>query len=312
MDEERKVEVWQAFGRYYDLLKSFLPPEEGVSEIPCLTLSELAEITERDMANLLKLVKKLVDYGLLVPREKVVENRVRKCYALSELGFRLFKSFKEAFESPKQKEVETEAEVESWKVEELLKIVEGEWSEELRYKCASKLFELVNKKPVVLLSKCQVLRKRFEDWLTSPPLDDKVGERLRATVYCSIARLAQDESTRDWVLSSLYPKMRELLRHPSPEAKKWAASMLEDVALCSGSPEKRAEIVDLLLSVLLDKGVDLDKEPYNYVVKALAYAMRELSESEKERFFERLKHIADKGRKQEVERLLDVLISHAF
>jgi DNA-binding PadR family transcriptional regulator len=310
MDEERKVEVWQAFGRYYDLLKSFLPPEEGVSEIPCLTLSELAEITERDMANLLKLVKKLVDYGLLVPREKVVENRVRKCYALSELGFRLFKSFKEAFESPKQKEVETEAEVESWKVEELLKIVEGEWSEELRYKCASKLFELVNKKPVVLLSKCQVLRKRFEDWLTSPPLDDKVGERIRATIYCSIARLVQGESTREWVLSSLYPKMCELLRHPSPEAKRWAVSMLKDVALYS--PEKRAEIIDLFLCPLLDKGVDLEKEPYNHFVVALGQVVAGLAGSEKRSFFDKLKSIADKGRKQEVERLLDKLILHVF
>jgi DNA-binding PadR family transcriptional regulator len=310
MDEERMVEVWQAFGRYYDLLKSFLPPEEGVSEIPCLTLSELAEITEKDMANLLKLVKKLVDYGLLVPREKVVENRVRKCYALSELGFRFFKSFKEAFESPKPKEVETKAEVESWKVEELLKIVEGDWSEELRYKCASKLSELVSKNPIALLSKCPSLRKHFEDWLTSPPLDDKVGEKIRATIYCSIARLVQDKSTRDWVLSSLYPKMRELLRHPSLEAKRWAVRMLSDVALYS--PEKRAEITDLFLCPLLDKGVDLGKEPYIHFVAALGQVVERLAESEKRSFFDKLKSIADEGRKQEVERLLDKLILHVF
>jgi DNA-binding MarR family transcriptional regulator len=310
--KEESVEVKRVlmvFARHYDFLKLFEPTlHEGVSVPPRYTLSGLVDMTGKDITYLSKLTKKLKNHGLLEVVPDLTASG-RKCYLLSALGFKLLKAVEDAL---KPREEEEERDVEPWKVEELLKIVEGDWSEELRYKCASKLFELVSRNPVILLSKCQVLRKRFEDWLTSPPLDDKVGERLRATVYCSIARLAQDESTRDWVLSSLYPKMRELLRHPSPEAKKWAASMLEDVALCSGSPEKRAEIVDLLLSVLLDKGVDLDKEPYNYVVKALAYAMRELSESEKERFFERLKHIADKGRKQEVERLLDVLISHAF
>jgi DNA-binding MarR family transcriptional regulator len=299
---EERLKTLQAFVKHYKFLEIFL------DQIPHSTLSELARITGKDMAYLSRLVKKLVSHGLLMPCKKEVDGKIRKGYALSALGNKLFKLVEEVFK-PSQEESK---EVEPWKVVELLKIVEGDWSEELRYKCASKLFELVDKNPVALLSKCPSLRKRFEDWLTSPPLDGKVGERLRAAVYCSIARLVQDESTRDWVLSSLYPRMRELLRHPSPEVNRCAASMLMDVALYCGSPEKRAEVVDLFLSVLLDKDVDLDKEPYNYVVAALSQVVAKLAGSEKERFLDRLKSIADEGRKQEVERLLDQLILRIF
>ena len=301
--------VLMVFARHYDFLKLFESTfHEGVSVPPRYTFSRLVDMTGKDVTYLSKLTKKLKNYGLLEVVPDSTDGR-RKCYSLSALGFKLLKAVEDVL---KPREKEEEKEVEPWKVEGLLKIMEGNWSEELRYKCVSKLFELVDKNPVALLSKCQVLRKRFEDWLTSPPLDDKVGERIRATIYCSIARLVQGESTRDWVLSSLYPKMCELLRHPSSEAKRWAVSMLQDVALYSESPGKRAEVVDLFLSVLLDKEVDLDKEPYNYVVVGLAHIVERLAEDEKKRFLDRLKFIADKGRKQEVERLLDRLILHIF
>lgn len=308
----RQVDVKKVLGllyRYYEFLEAFLPTDrEGAGELPCYTLTQLVDKTGKDITYLSKLTDKLSRAGLLEIREEPRDRggRPYKVSTLSPLGFRLLSAVEEAFRSAEPEKVE----IDPWRIEECLSIMEdGIWSEDVRYRFADLLYTIVSGDPVQALSKSDELKKRFERWVTNPPLDGKVGERIRTTVSISIARLAGDEATKEWVISKLYPRMLELLHHSDPTARAWAIGMLTAVAV---DVKIKREVADLFLDTLLDRSVeDIEGEAsLREMLVKLTGLVGSFSRDEKRSLLAKLKAKArEESRKRTVEYLLDRLMT---
>jgi DNA-binding MarR family transcriptional regulator len=297
--------------RYYDFLEKFLPVfREGVQEFPRYTLTQLVDLTGKDIAYLSKLTDKLKEVGLLEVAEEPRDRggRPYKVCSLSSLGVRLLNKIEEAFKSA---EAETRrVEIEPWKIAECLNIMEDNtWSMDVRYKFAYTLFTIVDSDPVQALSKNDELKRRFEEWIANPPPDDKVGERIRATINISMTRLVNDNAMREWVLSKLYPNMLKLLNHSDPKIQVWAIGMLTDVA---ANTELKTKVIDIFLNTLLDRRVEeLEKGGvFMEMLVQLSTLIGFSSIDEKRSILAKLKMEAKKGeRRQMAEYLLDRLMT---
>jgi DNA-binding MarR family transcriptional regulator len=311
---ERQVDVKKVLGlvyRYYEFLENFLPSRaEGAYVLPRYTLTQLVDKTGKDIAYLSKLTDRLKKAGLLEISEEPRDRggRPYKVSSLSPLGFRLLTAIEGAIRPAEAKKVE----VEPWKIEECLNVMEDDtWSEDLRYKFAHRLFEIVYNDPVQALSKSDRLKRCFERWLATPPLDEKIGERIRATVLSSITRLVNDESTKEWVLSKLYPRMLELLHHSDPIAQLWAMGMVKVIA---ANTDLRVEVADLFLNTLLSRSVEelegKGGKVFQEMLVQLSTLVECFTEDEKRSLMAKLKTKAkEEGKRQTAEYLLDRLMT---
>jgi hypothetical protein len=200
-------------------------------------------------------------------------------------------------------------EIEPWKIAECLNIMEDNtWSMDVRYKFADMFYTIVSSDPVQALSKNDELKRRFEEWIANPPLDDKVGERIRATISTSMTRLVKDKAMREWVLSKLYPNMLKLLNHGDPKIQAWAIGMLTDVA---ANTELKTKVIDIFLNTLLDRRVEeLERGVFMEMLVKLSTLISFSSIDEKRSILAKLKMEAKKEeRRQIAEYLLDRLMT---
>jgi hypothetical protein len=267
-------------------------------------------MTGKDIAYLSKLTDKLKEAGLLEVIEKPRDRggRPYKVCSLSSLGWNLLTAIEKAFKpaEPETKRVE----IEPWKIAECLDIMEDNtWSMDVRYNFAYKLFTIVDSDPVQALSKNDELKRRFEEWIANPPLDDKVGERIRAIIYKSMGRVVKDKAMGGWVLSKLYPNMLRLLSHSDPKIQVWAIGMLTDIA---ANTELKTKVIDLFLNTLLDRRVE-ELERGGVFMEMLVQLSKLIGLSsidEKRSILAKLKMEAKKGeKKQMAEYLLDRLMT---
>ena len=308
MQETKKV--LGAIHRHYDLLMGMMPsPTEGVGTMPMFTLSDLQNSSGKDIGYLSRLADKLVKLGILVESEKPKEGggRPYRVLSLSPLGFKLLNAIKEATKPPE----ETKILVDPWKIEECINLIEEDlWSEDIRYKFANELFELVRYDPVQALEKSSVLKKRFEEWVANPPTDEKVGERIRATISNSLPRLLQSQSTRAWVLNQLYPKILKLFNHSNPAIKLLAIGLLVNIAI---NTDRRKEVGELFLNHLLTKTLEelrQDKLTRETLIQ-LSGIVGGLNKDQKKSLLDDLKAKAklNEDMKQKVEYILDTLMT---
>jgi DNA-binding PadR family transcriptional regulator len=282
-----------------------LPPySEGVQAPPRYYVTQIAGIIEKDVTTASKLLDKLAEVGLLTYIEEPTGRggRPYKYYMLSDIGYKLLRAVEDILNPPKAEEIDIRFE----NIKICLEIMEDvEWSEELRLKYADVLLRTISNNPVLMLSRSNDLKRYFEGWLESPPLN-KIGEKIRATIPALIPKLVQDESTKGWVLSELYPRILKLLYHPNKDVQLWAINMLEDIGLLT---EKRMKIIDELLNILLNKDVDgLEKEVYENIIGKICRILTSRS-TQKEiiDFLVRLKTL--KAKKKEKERIIEELLS---
>jgi DNA-binding MarR family transcriptional regulator len=310
---KRKVDVKKVLGliyRYYDFLEKFLPTfHEGAQELPRYTLTQLVDLTGKDTAYLSKLTDKLKEAGLLEVTEEPRDRggRPYKFCSLSPLGVKLLDAIEKAIESAETKTKRVE--IEPWKIAECLNIMEDTtWSMDVRYKFADMFYTIVSSDPVQALSKNDELKRRFEEWIANPPLDDKVGERIRATISTSMTRLVKDKAMREWVLSKLYPNMLKLLNHGDPKIQAWAIGMLTDVA---ANTELKTKVIDIFLNTLLDRRVEeLERGVFMEMLVKLSTLISFSSIDEKRSILAKLKMEAKKEeRRQIAEYLLDRLMT---
>jgi DNA-binding transcriptional ArsR family regulator len=297
--------ILRELANHYELLKIFLPPySEGAQVLPRYYVAQVAGIIEKDVTTASKLLDRLAEAGLLTYIEEPTGRggRPYKYYMLSDIGYKLLRAIEDILNPPKAEEIDIKLE----RIKTCLEIMEdAEWSEELRLKYADVFFRIIISNPVLMLSRSDDLKKYFERFLEVPPLD-KLSEKVRATISVSIPKLIQDESTKGWVLSELYPRILKLLNHPNKHVQLWAMNVLEDIGLLT---EKRMEIVDTLLNILLNKDVDgLEKEVYENIVGKICRILTSRS-AQKEiiDFLARLKTL--KAKKRGKERIIEELLS---
>jgi len=137
---------------------------------------------------------------------------------------------------------------------------DSELSDELRYSAANRFFGLFGpSENFASLVKLKRVQELFEATIANPPTDDKVGERLRATVHTSMTRLMHDEKTRKWVLEKLYP---HLIKHVEDSENqtiwKWTLSMMEDIARLADDPEIKNSIVGKIFAIYFNEDIALD------------------------------------------------------
>jgi DNA-binding MarR family transcriptional regulator len=307
--EVKKVDVKKVLGliyKHYEFLENFLPKGEGVNEPSRYTLTQLVNKTGKDITYLSKLTDKLEKAGLLEISEEPRERggRPYKVSSLSDLGLKLLTAIEGAI-----KPVEAAREIEPWKIAECLNVMEDDmWSEDVRYKFACLFFTIVSSDPVQALSKCDDLKRRVEGWVAAPPLNDRIDERIRATISVSITRLIKDEAMKGWVLSKLYPKMLKLLQHSDPIAQVWAISMLANVAI---NTDLRVEVADIFLNTLLNRRVEeLEGKVFQEMLIQLSGLVGLSTGDEKRSLLAKLKTKAkEESKKQTAEYILDRLMA---
>jgi len=310
-----------ALYRHYEFLKLFMPkPTEGVSEMPRYTLTQLVDLTGgKDIGYLSKLTDKLEKIGLLEIHEEPRDRggRPYKVSQLTPLALKILATIEESIK-PREEKVEKLAESELWKIEWYMgKMDDLKLGEDLRYKFAYRFFELVSEDPVLALSKCEEVKKSFEDWVKNPPpVADRVGERKRATISVSMARLISSEETCGWVLSNLYPHIKKLLRRENQEDQKWAIGLLGDIGRLINS--KREEIIEMLLNILFNEKTRIpekeeEKSVANKIVHELIHILANLPTDERRKLLDEL---VDKARsdnkdiKDKAEWLLDKITTY--
>jgi hypothetical protein len=186
------------------------------------------------------------------------------------------------------------------------------WSEEFRYRLANKLFELVSSDPVQALEKSGLLKRRFEEWVASPPRDEKVGERKRATISASWTRLLLNEDTRKWVLTRLYPNIPRLLDSDDPAIQMWALGRLSEVAT---NTEHKLKVAELLLERLLRHEVgSLERDKIlREILVQLSVIVGTFTPEEKKGLVAKLRDIAkDESLIQQSQYILDYLVTSIF
>lgn len=237
--------------RRYEILKELFPDRE-------YTLTELASRVGMDPGNLSRYITSLERNKLVRAEEKERERgRPFRYVKLTDGVKKIIASFIEAT----QQKPEKKTEMEKWKIDTYINMIkDSELSEELRYSVANRFFGLFspseNFASLVRLKRVQEL---FEETIANPPIDDKVGERLRATVRTSMARLVGDEKTRKWVLEKLYP---HLIKHVEDSENqtiwKWALSMMGDIARLADDSKIQNSIIDKIFAIYFNEDVALD------------------------------------------------------
>jgi len=295
--------------RHYELLKLFMPESAGT--LPEYTLTQLQDLTSKDIGYLSRLTENLKKVKLLESYEKPREGggRPYKVLRLSELGVKLLRSIEEAVKPKEYVKVE----VDPWKIEQCLEMMDDPtWSMDLRYKFAYRLFEIVRKEPVQAVNKSAKLKRCFEEWIANPPIGDKIAERKRATISISFGRLLMDKSTRSWALSQ-YPKIKRMLDQREPEIQLLGISLLEDLCV---DPNYRMEVSVFLMEKLLAKPLKELKEGKiaREMLVHLGAVIAGLTKDEKKTLLSKLKAEATQRReaKEKVEYMLDQLMTSFF
>ena len=263
--------------RRYEILKELFPDRE-------YTLTELANRVGIDSGNLSRYITSLERNKLVRSEEKERERgRPFRYVKLTDGVKKIIASFIEAT----QQKPEKKTEMEQWKIDMYINMMkDSELSDELRYSVANRFFGLFgpseNFASLVRLKRVQEL---FEETIANPPIDNKVGERLRATVRSSMARLVHDEKTRRWVLEKLYP---HLIKHVEDSEDqtiwKWALSMIGDIARLADDPKIRNSMIDKIFAIYFNEDIALDIKREEIARNELAW----LASDSKKLLFERI------------------------
>jgi len=320
-EEKEKIRL---VGKRWEILEKLLPPPrirtDGTDHVgkPELeekfepTLTFLAKELKKDASEVSRHLNELHTAELTYYEQK---GRA-KHWHLTEEGRIFGYQILGAIERIKLfKEQKAQIKVELWKIDQCLEAIDDEGlSEDLRQAFAYRLFDLVNAWPVPTLEKCERLKRAFKSWVERPSISDKIWERKRAMLSVSMARLASDEKTREWVLSVLYPNLIRLLDHETSDIQIWAIRLLGDVARLSD--RERKEIVRLFLDTFLNPATKLperegEKSKAEGLVLELIQTFGVLSQQEKVELLNELKDKAksnDEMVKRKAEWLLDRML----
>jgi len=231
-------------------------------------VTELAGVLEKKTPDMSNYLKELEETNLVESREEASpEKGMRKYYRLTDKG-RGIVSF---FQTLEYHSREWQPKFEPLQVDLCLDVLnDSELSLEFREFAANQLFMFCSNDPV-LVAQNKSVQELFKKIVRDPPLDDKgVGERLRAAVSTSFMRLLTEEKTGEWVLTELYPHLTRCAEGEKNEiVRRWALSMVGDVARGSSDPEKRNEAKNMLLKIYFADDVELDSGLGDEAKKAL-------------------------------------------
>jgi len=244
------------------MLKSLYPDKN-------LSLHKLAEVTQKDPSNLSKLVTELEGEDLRIVETKEVPRRRGRPYRLIKLGKRgskILSCFITAASSlhPPKYDPTT--------IDLCLEVVEDkELDEETRMLYANALHSLFTAIPNIILKEHERLRKTLEKVLQDPPAEGKVEERKRSMIKMALPQLITDETTRSWVINTVYPQALATLEswNKSERILMWVLSMLESIGTRSKDHQEeiRSKIVEIYFEKTLNKMEHLDKELKNSIIE---------------------------------------------
>lgn len=143
--------------------------------------------------------------------------------------------------------------------------------EETRMLYADALHSLFIAIPNIILKEHERFRKTLEKVLQDPPAEGKVEERKQSMIKLALPQLIMDETTRSWVINTVYPQALATLEswNKSERILMWALSMLESIGTRSKDHQEeiRSKIVKIYFEKTLNKMEHLNKELENSIIE---------------------------------------------
>ena len=242
--------------RRYKILKELYLGKE-------YTLTELNDRLKIDLGNLSRYITELEKNGLIETEEVLREGRPFRYIRPSSKTAQIISSIIDATKPVPETRYEPQA------IDLCLDVIEDEGLDEVTRKCyAESLDNRFRSMPVRILREHDRLEKFLEAVVVGPPTDDEIGERKRSMISLSLPRLIREESTRSWVMNSVYPNMLKILGDKTNLGDKnkpefvvsWAVSMLESIGMGSPNREVSEEIGTKLREAYFDEALNPDSK----------------------------------------------------
>ena len=206
--------------RYAILWEMFPGKRSYVTE-----LASALDIERRNLGRYLEELRK-ADLVIFTEEQRPEGGKPYRYYRLTDSGKKIVSTFMdvttEAYEPKPQK----------WQIDKLVQLLKDEMlSDNLREVVVHRFFSFCQENPIYMTENEEV-QEIFEDTVEKPTQpDEKVGNRLRASVSTSFRRLLAEKDRGNWALERLYPSIVRCLEDKTKDDKirAWALRLIGDV-----------------------------------------------------------------------------------
>ena len=242
-------------------------------------VTELAGVLDIDRRNLGRYLKELQEKGLVSfsEEQRPEGGKPYRYYHLTDSGKKIIATFKGV--TTKVEEVGPE----KWQINKIVDLLEDQTlSTNLKEAVANRFFSICQQDPIYMTENEKV-REIFEDMIENlTQFNEKVVERLRASISASFTRLLTDKNRGKWVLAKLYPSLVRCLDDETKDQKlrTWALRKIGDI--CRIGPDQqiqkkaREKIFEVYFSSEINSDSKLGEEAKQQLVWATSKDLFEM------------------------------------